>query len=132
MRGTKLRRYSGLAVRYLLLVLMGILFVLPFAWLVSSAFKPANQMYVLPPKWIPSPPILDNFTQGWDLLPFGRYLMNTVFVAVVGAAGTVISSAFVAYGFARFRSRACRTRCTRARSSTAPDPRSSSSRSRSR
>lgn len=106
MRGSKLSRYSGLAVRYLLLIFMGILFVLPFAWLVSSAFKPANQMYVMPPIWIPRPPTLANFVQGWKLLPFGRYLLNTVFVAVVGAAGTVISSALVAYGFARFRSKA--------------------------
>lgn len=105
MRQSKLDRYAGLLTRYVLLAFMGILFVLPFAWLVSSAFKPANQMYVMPPVWIPRPPVLTNFIDGWALLPFGKYLLNTVFVAVVGAAGTVVSSAFVAYGFARFRSR---------------------------
>ena len=105
MRTKRFNRYMGLLLRYILLVFMGVLFVLPFAWLLSSAFKPAQQMYVMPPKWIPSPPILTNFIDGWNLLPFGTYLTNTVFVAVVGAAGTVLSSALVAYGFARFRSR---------------------------
>ena len=91
---------------YLLLALMGFIFILPFAWLVSSAFKPANQMYIMPPQWIPRPVILDNFKEGWAILPFGMYLTNTLFVSVIGALGTVLSSAFVAYGFARFRSRA--------------------------
>lgn len=105
MRSRRINDYVLTAVRYVLLTVMGLAFVLPFAWLVSSAFKPANQMYVTPPQWIPRPPILDNFIDGWALLPFGHYMLNTVFVAVMGSLGTVLSSALVAYGFARFRSR---------------------------
>lgn len=90
---------------YTMLLLMFVIFILPFAWLVSSAFKPANQMYRMPPQWIPDPIILDNFKEGWAVLPFGLYLQNTVMVSVIGVIGTVVSSALVAYGFARFRSR---------------------------
>jgi multiple sugar transport system permease protein len=91
---------------YSLIFIMGVVFVLPFAWLVSSAFKPTEQLYLVPPRWIPRPPVLTSFINGWSLLPFGSYLWNTIFVALVGALGTVISSALVAYGFARFRSKA--------------------------
>ncbi|MDR3174145.1 MAG: carbohydrate ABC transporter permease [Treponema sp.] len=89
-----------------MIFIMGVVFVLPFAWLVSSAFKPTEQLYLVPPRWIPRPPVLTSFINGWSLLPFGSYLWNTIFVALVGALGTVISSALVAYGFARFRSKA--------------------------
>ncbi|MDR2629484.1 MAG: carbohydrate ABC transporter permease [Spirochaetaceae bacterium] len=91
---------------YILIFIMGLIFILPFAWLVSSSFKPTGQLYLVPPRWIPRPPVLTSFTSGWALLPFGSYLWNTIFVALVGALGTVISSALVAYGFARFRSKA--------------------------
>jgi multiple sugar transport system permease protein len=91
---------------YAAIFIMGIVFVLPFAWLVSSAFKPTSQLYLVPPRWIPRPPVLTSFIEGWALLPFGTYLKNTVFVAVAGSVGTVFSSAFVAYGFARFRCKA--------------------------
>jgi multiple sugar transport system permease protein len=91
---------------YILIFIMGVIFILPFAWLVSSSFKPTGQLYLVPPRWIPRPPVLTSFISGWALLPFGSYLWNTIFVALVGALGTVISSSLVAYGFARFRSKA--------------------------
>ncbi|MDR2551653.1 MAG: carbohydrate ABC transporter permease, partial [Treponema sp.] len=91
---------------YALIFIMGVLYILPFAWLVSSSLKTTRQLYAIPPEWIPRPPTLKNFIDGWAVLPFGMYLRNTLFVAVTGAAGTVISSAFVAYGFARFKCRA--------------------------
>jgi multiple sugar transport system permease protein len=90
----------------MLIFIMGVIFILPFAWLVSSSFKPTGQLYLVPPRWIPRPPVLTSFINGWALLPFGSYLWNTIFVSLVGALGTVISSSLVAYGFARFRSRA--------------------------
>jgi multiple sugar transport system permease protein len=85
---------------------MGILYILPFAWLVSSSLKTTKQLYIIPPEWIPRPVTLKNFIDGWAILPFGMYLRNTLFVAIVGAIGTVMSSAFVAYGFARFKCKA--------------------------
>ena len=40
----------------------------------------------------------------WDLIQFPKLLFNTLFLAIVGTIGTVISCTLVAYGFARFRS----------------------------
>jgi multiple sugar transport system permease protein len=91
---------------YILIFIMGVVFILPFAWLVSSSFKPTEQLYLVPPQWIPRPPVLTSFIRGWALLPFGSYLRNTIFIALTGSLGTVVSSALVAYGFARFRCKA--------------------------
>jgi multiple sugar transport system permease protein len=91
---------------YFLIFLFGIIYLLPFLWLVSSAFKPTGQLYVVPPQWIPRPPVLTSFINGWALLPFGMYLRNTIFVSIIASLGTVLSCSFVAYGFARFRCKA--------------------------
>jgi multiple sugar transport system permease protein len=106
MKGNKKRNEVISAILgYLTIAVMGLIFILPFAWLVSTSFKPTSQLYVVPPQWIPRPPVLTSFKEGWAMLPFGMYLRNTVFIALVGSIGTVISCSLVAYGFARFRSK---------------------------
>jgi multiple sugar transport system permease protein len=48
-------------------------------------------------------PHFENFATVWDLLEYPRLLFNTVFIAVVGMIGVLVSCTLVAYGFARFR-----------------------------
>jgi multiple sugar transport system permease protein len=48
-------------------------------------------------------PALDNFTTTWSQLNFPRVLFNTAAIAILSTIGAVLSSALVAYGFARFR-----------------------------
>ncbi len=48
-------------------------------------------------------PLVENFTTAWNQLNFPRLLANTAGIAVLSTIGAVISSTFVAYGFARFR-----------------------------
>jgi multiple sugar transport system permease protein len=45
----------------------------------------------------------ENYAIVWDLLDYPRLLFNTVFIAVVGMVGVLVSCTLVAYGFARFR-----------------------------
>jgi ABC-type glycerol-3-phosphate transport system permease component len=59
-------------------------------------------VYVAPPVWWPNPAHFENFLIGWTKLPFTQYFYNTVFkYAIPVTFGTVLSSSFVAYGFAR-------------------------------
>ena len=52
--------------------------------------------------WTFSPDI-DNFTSVWSQLNFPRLLFNTGLIAILSTLAAVLSSALVAYGFARFR-----------------------------
>jgi multiple sugar transport system permease protein len=46
---------------------------------------------------------LENFVTVWNQINFGRLLLNTFAIAVIGTFGTLVSSTAVAYGFSRFR-----------------------------
>ena len=46
---------------------------------------------------------LDNFATVWQQINFGRLLLNTFLIAIIGTFGTLLSSTVVAYGFSRFR-----------------------------
>jgi multiple sugar transport system permease protein len=90
--------------KYTVLVVLAVSFALPFYWMVISALKNDSQVYTVPPIWIPSPALWRNFWDGWTLYDYNRYLLNTVFrYALPATIGATLSSAFVAYGFARIR-----------------------------
>jgi multiple sugar transport system permease protein len=66
----------------------------PIVW--QGAWRTLQQSWVFDPK-------LTNFSTVWSQLNFPRLLFNTGAVAVLSTLGAVLSSALVAYGFARFR-----------------------------
>jgi multiple sugar transport system permease protein len=85
-----------------LLVVFGVVFLLPFAWMVSTSLKPLNETMTLPPRWLPSEPQWQNYPDAMRAMgPFWLYARNSLLLAVLNVVGTVASSALVAYGFSR-------------------------------
>ncbi len=91
------------AALYAALIGTSILMIGPFYWAVSTSFKPSGDIFASPPKFIPSPWTLSNYGDVFTLLPFGRYLMNSIFVtgAIVGL--NVVFDTAAAYAFAKLR-----------------------------
>lgn len=93
-------------ITYGLLIFMALLFLLPFYWMLNTALKPAQQVFTLPPTWYPDPIQWSNFaasmvTRYESSPPVYVYAWNTVIITVNGVIATLISSAMVAYAFAR-------------------------------
>jgi multiple sugar transport system permease protein len=103
------RRSRGAVVRQVLsqtlLSLIALLFMLPIIWMVLSALKPSAEVFTVPPKPFGSSIQLGNFAEAWNYLPFGRFILNTVFVAAVGTSVTLVASALSGYAFARLNFR---------------------------
>ncbi|MBO0880118.1 MAG: carbohydrate ABC transporter permease [Mycobacterium sp.] len=91
------------AVFYGVLCVLGVLFILPFLWMLSTSLKLDPQVYHVPPSWIPNPIIWRNYPNALTYLPFDKYFFNTMTYCVGVTIGTVISAALVAYGFSRVR-----------------------------
>jgi ABC-type glycerol-3-phosphate transport system permease component len=90
--------------KYTILVVLSFSFLLPFYWMISSALKDDSQIYTVPPVWIPNPAFWQNFWNAWHVLDFNQMAFNTVFkYGIPSTIGTVLSSAVVAYGFARMK-----------------------------
>lgn len=88
---------------YIIVTAGAIIFMVPFAWMLSSSLKPLDQIFVEPPVWIPDPIQWRNYVDAWNALPFSRFLVNTLFITILIMFGNVITSALVGYGFARYR-----------------------------
>lgn len=79
------------------------IFVLPFAWLVVTSVKPADQIFEFPPSLLPETFCWNNYLRVWKTIPFWHYAWNTLFISVSATLATVVSSSLVAYGFAIVR-----------------------------
>ncbi|AKZ58850.1 conserved membrane protein of unknown function [Streptomyces ambofaciens ATCC 23877] len=80
----------------------------PFLWLISTAFKPPQELAGLHPTWIPRDPTLDNFRQAFDEQPLLRAALNSLVAALGAALIAVVIATPMAYVMARHRSRLTR------------------------
>jgi multiple sugar transport system permease protein len=73
----------------------------PFLWMVASSVKPRSESVAYPPQLLPQQPTFEFYVQLFSELDFGRYLVNTIAVVLIGMVG-LIFMAMAGYGFAKF------------------------------
>ena len=100
--GLRTRRRLGRWLTFAAAVAFGLVMLVPFALMVSTAFKPHAYVLEIPPRLIPSAPTLDNFVNAWTSQDFGRYFFNSVLVAVSSTAISVVLGSMLAFAFARY------------------------------
>lgn len=87
---------------YVLLLAIAVVMLIPLIWLVSTSLKsPTENIFQFPPQLWPSQPTIQNFIKVWQSNPFGRYLFNSVLVAVLTVTFNLIFCALAAYPLAR-------------------------------
>lgn len=103
-RGRRLTAGGALssALRHAVSLAMAALFLAPFVWSVTSSLKAGDEIFVVPPRWLPHEPQWTNYLLVWQQVPFARFLANTIIVTGFAVVGEVVTSTVVAYGFARF------------------------------
>jgi multiple sugar transport system permease protein len=89
------------------LIAVAMLFAVPFFWLLITSLKPKSQVFTDPLIWVPDPVMWSNYPAALTSpgFPYLQLLGNTLFYAATSTLGIVISSAFVAYAFARMQFR---------------------------
>ncbi|WP_336775697.1 carbohydrate ABC transporter permease [Paenibacillus sp. MMO-58] len=96
---------SDLALKWALgalLTIGGILVILPFIWMILSAFKSEAEMQNIPPTFLPVDATFDNFKHLFTEMNFGVYLKNTLIIVVFSFVGLFLN-AMAGFGFAKYR-----------------------------
>jgi multiple sugar transport system permease protein len=93
---------------YAMLILLALVFLVPFIWMVGSSFKTQTEIfqYVTPLSWrtfIPQEFTWTNYLRLLELRPYPitRYLGNSLFVAVSVTVLSLAINTLAAYAFAR-------------------------------
>jgi ABC-type glycerol-3-phosphate transport system permease component len=101
-RGRRYKRMST-TLTYLILLVVSVMMLSPFAWLLSASLKSVSQYYAVPIQWIPQPFVWQNYLEVFTQYNFGHYILNSFWLASFATVVSTFMSALVAYGFARFR-----------------------------
>lgn len=97
----RVRRRSGRVFLYLSLILLSLIFLIPFVWLATTSLKAQGEVFAYPPVWIPEEFRWSNYAEAVDRAPLWTWLRNTATITGLAVVGNVITSSLVAYGFAR-------------------------------
>lgn len=78
--------------------------IYPLVWMIMSSFKETNEIFRTAANLLPEHFSLENYKvgrQGFAGYGFGTFFKNSFVIAGVSTIGAVVSSAIIAYGFAR-------------------------------
>lgn len=89
---------------YAAVLMAVILSLFPIVYLLITSFKPQELTFSVPPVWA-FKPTLQNYREVFAGGDFIRYFLNSLIVALLTTAFSLVVGAFAAYGFARFRLR---------------------------
>jgi multiple sugar transport system permease protein len=95
---------EGMALTVVVGVVLGVgalITAFPFLWMVASSVKPRSESVAYPPQLLPKSPTFEYYVQLFSELDFGRYLVNTIGVVLIGMVG-LLFMAMAGYGFAKF------------------------------
>lgn len=108
-RGKKILTFSfSNTLRMIFLTLLACFMIMPLIYVVSTALKPLDELFLFPPRFFTRRPNFSNFSDLFNALdgsevPFLRYIFNSLFTAICSVAGTVIVCCMGAYGLVKHR-----------------------------
>ncbi len=88
---------------YVVLSVVGVIFIMPFAWMVANSFKDIRGIYTYPPTFIPEVWRFENYTEAWTLTHFDLGFLNSAIVAAAVVLGQLFTASLAGYAFARLR-----------------------------
>lgn len=100
------RSKAGTAGIMTILLMMAAVMAIPMILIIGNSFKPLDELWLFPPRLIPTNWTLDNFRDMFTVLsnsqvPFLRYIFNTVLITVAGTSGNIIFASMCAYVLAK-------------------------------
>ncbi|MEF3303687.1 carbohydrate ABC transporter permease [Paenibacillus sp. GYB003] len=89
----------------IVMLAFGIVFLLPFAWMISASMKPEADVFEYPIRWIPENiQAVKNYSDVWrGQYPFYAYYWNSIKVTLITTFTSVLVSCMAAYAFAKIR-----------------------------
>ena len=76
---------------------------IPFAWMILTSIKSADELYRFPLEYLPRKPTLHNFSEILAISSFPRQFMNSTIVSVCTATFSVVLASLAGYGLSRFK-----------------------------
>jgi len=88
---------------YVFLIIGAITMAIPYLWMLISSFKPLDEIQAYPPSFIINNPTIKAYKDLFKMIPMGRYLFNSLFVAGSITLFNIFATSLAGYAFAKHR-----------------------------
>ena len=90
------------------LVILGLFMFIPMYYVIIQSLKPLDELWMFPPRFYVMRPTGENYKDLFTLMsgglvPFTRYIFNTIFTSIAGTFGNLIFSSMAAYAMAKIK-----------------------------
>lgn len=102
------RSKGGTIALFVVIVIIGLFIAFPLILIIGNSLKSLSELWKFPPTVFPEKPTVKNFVDMFSamsvsMVPFSRYLVNTVVITVLGTCGNVIFGSMAAYALCKLR-----------------------------
>ncbi|MCA9969219.1 MAG: carbohydrate ABC transporter permease [Anaerolineales bacterium] len=94
--------------RFLLRLLLALLFLLPLLWMASASLHPRGVPLPRTLQLLPQDLAVENYGRIWQLVPLGRFILNSLAVVALAVPLTLVTSSWAALAMARLPRRSQR------------------------
>lgn len=101
----QLLRKSSQSVKYIVLIVLGVIMVFPFFWIISCAMREPSKLLTSPPQLLPAVPVLTNFYHVLFETEIPLYFLNSLIVSGTATLLCTLIAVPAGYSFARHRYR---------------------------
>lgn len=88
-------------VRYTLVIAILIFFLFPIYWMITTSFKPPNDILTRPPTWV-FEPTLTNYIYAFEEANFAMFIKNSLMVSLISTTLVIVAGCLASYSFARY------------------------------
>ncbi len=91
------------SIAYVILTLVSLTVVIPVLWMLSTSVKSDQEIFTIPPRWIPEDITFESFVRIWTDYPFLNYFANSFVVVLAATFISLFFSCLAGYGASRFQ-----------------------------
>ena len=89
-RKGKGKKIAFRALTHVVLILCSLTMLIPFLWMISSSLKNMDELFAVPPYWIPKDVAWENYVYMFEQAPWVTYFVNTAVITVVTILGQLM------------------------------------------
>lgn len=98
-----IERNRTMVMMYVVLAILSVPFVYPFWWMITSSFKPFEDIFDYPPSLLPDTWVFENYENVFTLQPFAQQFLNSLYIAFSVTLLVLFISSMAGYAFARIK-----------------------------
>lgn len=102
-RGEKISRIVMTILTYIFILALALLVVFPFYWMIITSLKQNDEIRATVQTFFPNIVMWSNYVHVLQVFDFTIYMRNTIIVAIFSTIGTLLTTIFAAFAFARLR-----------------------------